>query len=380
MKVLLLTAHFRPNIGGVETHLDNLCESLVKRDYQVTVLTYRPLQTKAEWKILEREKNLEIIRLPWIPNFFYKLVNNPMLEFLYLVPGIFLVTPLILSFKKINVIHTHGLVAGFVGVFWGKIFGKRVVISLHSIYHFPKTGLYKYFVSWIFNNADYSLGLSKQSVEEIKDLGISANKVGQFTYWIDLNKFNLAKINKHNSKSKIKEQLEWKGKLVVLFVGRLVREKGVMELLEAAKVWHKSIDLIIIGSGPLEEIIKRHCRRSKNIIYLGKIEQDKLPLYYSGVDVLIVPSTSEEGFGRVILESLACGTPVIGAKRGAIPEAMNETVGRFIEVSTVNIKNEVEYLLVHQNELKKLATNCRKFTERRFSEKNVENIIRSYSR
>lgn len=103
-----------------------------------------------------------------------------------------------------------------------------------------------------------------------------------------------------------------------------------------------------------------------------------MPLYYTAADIVIVPSIHEEGFGRVILEALACGTPVIGAKRGAIPEAMDETVGRFINVSTVNIKNEVEYLFNHQDELKKLARNSREFAERRYSEKNVLEIIRSY--
>lgn len=372
MRILQLTAHFRPNIGGVETHLSDLCKSLAERGFQVTVLTYRPLQTKAEWKIFEKGKNIEIIRLPWIPNLFYLLVNTPLLEFLYLLPGLFFVMPLILLTKEIEVIHAHGLVAGFVGVFWGKIFGKRVVVSLHSIYHFPKNGLHTNFVKWIFNQADYCLGLSKQSVEEIKSLGVPYHKVGNFVYWIDLKNFK--KI------ADAKRRLDWSEKFIVLFVGRLVKGKGIEVLLEAAKSWNKNINLAVVGHGPLKNDVLSAAKKGKNIEYMGMADQKDLPLYYSGSDILVVSSTSEEGFGRVILEALACGIPVIGSNCGAIPEAIDNTVGKLIDISPANLKEAVEYFYMHENQLKKRARNCRRFAERRYSEKNVEQIIKAYRR
>src|SRR3989344_1060914 len=124
MKILQLTTHFHPNVGGVETHLNDLVEVLCKRGHQVFVLTYRPLVTEANWRIYENQLNLQTLRIPWFPGFFYRLIQKPVLEFLYLVPGLFLVTPLVLLIKQADVIHSHGLVAGFVAVFWGKLFGK----------------------------------------------------------------------------------------------------------------------------------------------------------------------------------------------------------------------------------------------------------------
>lgn len=381
MKVLQLTAHFKPNIGGVETHLDDLVNALLIRGWLVMVLTYRPLTTSAKWQIYESKGDISIIRIPWLPYFFYSLISVPLLEFLYLLPGLLLVTPFVLLTKNPDVIHAHGLVAGFVGVFWGKLFGKRVIISTHSIYFpkeksstvysFPNKGLYKSFVRWIFNNADFSMGLSNQAVDEIKSLGIPTKKVGKFTYWIDLERFR--KI------SNAKKLLGWKDVFVVLFVGRVIEEKGINELLDAANTWDKEINLKICGGGPLEEKVINRAKKLKNIQFVGKISQSKLPAYYSASDILIVPSISEEGFGRVILEALACGTPVIGANRGAIPEAMDETVGRFIKVNPANIKGAVEYLYTHPMELKKLARNSREFAERRYSEKNIETIIKAYT-
>ena len=94
---------------------------------------------------------------------------------------------------------------------------------------------------------------------------------------------------------------------------------------------------------------------------------------------MIVPSTHEEGFGRVILESLACGVPVIGSNRGAVPEAMDETVGKLIDISPRSIKSSVESLFKNRNELKLLSSRARKFAVKRFSESNVKTIIESYS-
>lgn len=371
MKILQLSAHFKPNIGGVETHLEDLVNILIKKGHKVFVLTYQPLTTKVNWKIYETS-GFEIFRIPWFTNLFYRLVNFPAAEFMYLLPGLFFITPLVLIIRNPEVIHAHGLVAGFVGVFWGKVFDKRVIISTHSIYSFPKKGFYRNFAGWIFQHADFVFGLSKQAAAEISSLGISPKKVGNFTYWINLEKFK--KIE--NAKNK----LDWQDRFTVLFVGRLVKEKGVLELLESIKIWDKNIDLKIVGSGPLEAEVKKTVSKYKNIELIGMIDQNKLPMYYSGSDILIVPSVSEEGFGRVILESLACGTPVIGAKRGAIPEAMDGSVGRLIDITPGNISKVVLYFYQNRDKLEKIEQNCRIFAERRYSEKNAETIIQSYTK
>ncbi len=371
MNVLQLSVHFSPNIGGVETHLDNLCEELIKRDYKVTVLTYRPLETDVIWRLHESKNGLEIIRLPWVRGLFNKFIGFPLLEFFYLFPGLFITAPFIISFKKIDVIHAHGLIAGLIGVFWGKIFRIKVVISIHSIYGFPEKGLYKNFAFWIFNNASFCLTLSEQSKKELKGLGISNKKIAKFTYWIDL--LNFRKI------TRAKAILKWSG-FNALFVGRLVSEKGIDELLKSVTSWDKSIILNIVGSGPLENKIRLYSKKNVQCRFFGIISQDKLPLYYSAADLLVVPSLSEEGFGRVILESLACGTPVVAAKKEGISEAMDETVGRLIDINPEGITREVNALFKNRSSLRKLADGSRGFAERRYSERNVEEIIKSYSK
>src|SRR6266567_3857346 len=164
MRVLQLTVHFSPNVGGVETHLTDLVKGLAKKKHDVIVLTYRPLMTKAKWKFFERGSHFSILRLPWVPGYFYAFVKNPIVEFLYLTPGLFFATPFVISKNKPEVIHAHGLIAGFIGVFWGNFFEKRIVLSTHSLYHFPKHGLYHDFAQWIFSSASTVICLSDQSV------------------------------------------------------------------------------------------------------------------------------------------------------------------------------------------------------------------------
>lgn len=89
-----------------------------------------------------------------------------------------------------------------------------MVVSTHSIYSFPRVGIYRNFVSAIFKNADCVLGLSKQAANEIESLGVEKNRL-RTSYWIDLNKFK--KI------IDAKNKLGWKEKFVVLFVGKIGR-------------------------------------------------------------------------------------------------------------------------------------------------------------
>ncbi|MBI2596876.1 glycosyltransferase family 4 protein [Candidatus Daviesbacteria bacterium] len=370
MKVLQLTVHLFPNIGGVETHLNDLFIALIKRGWKVVVLTYQPLSTNTDWKVVEKNGELTILRMPWLRGFFEKLVHHPVIEFIYLVPGLFLITPFLIIFYRPNVIHAHGISAAVSAVCWGNIFRIRTVVSLHSLYSFPKSGMYHDFVQFLLKKSDFVLSLSKKSNQEVRLLGIDDKKTAVFTYWINLQRFKYT--------PDAKKKLGWERKFIVLFVGRLIEEKGIKPLVEAAYLWNNKINLVVIGSGSMEEYVLKKAKERTNIFFIGKVNQNDLQIYYSAADCVIVPSVSEEGFGRVIIESLSCNTPVIASDRGATREAMDETVGEFIDVSPENIKQAVEQLYKNPQKLKDYAKRTRKFVERRYSENNVQTITEAY--
>ena len=110
----------------------------------------------------------------------------------------------------------------------------------------------------------------------------------------------------------------------VLFVGRLSREKGVDVLLEAMRSLHGTPRLVIAGDGPLKaELEQQAAQAGVQAEFMGWIGPDALPALVARAHVQVVPSRSEPQ-GVVVIEALATGTPVIGARVGGIPEMVHD--------------------------------------------------------
>lgn len=373
MNILILSLGFLPNIGGLETHLDDLIKELNKRDWQVVVLTYQPLNTPSLGKWVERGEKFVIYRLPSIRGLFYKLLNYPLLEFFLLCPLQFLITPVILIFyPKILVMNAQGLISGFSVAFWSKVFCKRYIISTQSVYNFPRKGFYRMVVKWIFSSADKVLAISRQSAEGVISLGIPREKVIVFTHWEDVNKF------KPQNKFSAKNKLKFDRKFVVSFFGRLVPEKGIRVLIDAIKMVNHNIIFAIYGEGPLEKEVIETSKKYKNVLYMRTVPPDDLPLHYSAADIVVMPSLHEEGFGRVAVGALLCGTPVVASNRGALPEVIDSLVGEIVEPTPKKLAQAVAYLHKHPDNLKSKAANARKYAIKKFSDKNAEVIIKAY--
>ena len=324
-QILILAIGFLPNIGGLETHLKDLIEELIKKDWKVVVLTYQPLNTPILGNWIERNTNLTIFRLPVVRGIFYKLLKVPLLEFLFLMPMLFLTTPIVLLMNcEIRVVNAQGIIAGFTAAFWTKIFRRRYVISVQSIYHFPKKGLYREVCKWIFNSAGKVIAISAQAKRDIETLGINSNRIQIYTNWENSDFF------KPQNKETAKRKIGFEGKFVVSFFGRLIEEKGVKVLIEAIELCDKRITFAIYGEGPLIGYVRKASQKYKNIKFMGIVIPELLPLHYSAADIVVMPSLHEEGFGRVAAGALFCGTPVIASNRGALPEVVNNSVGKII--------------------------------------------------
>ena len=100
-----------------------------------------------------------------------------------------------------------------------------------------------------------------------------------------------------------------------LFVGRLVPYKGLPVLVDAAKSLDR--ELVVVGDGPLREMV----RNKKNIRSIGFVDDGELPAIYAAAGVTTLPSVfSQEAFGICLLESMACGTPVVGSDLAGVKE------------------------------------------------------------
>lgn len=374
--VLILTPFYAPNIGGVETHLKDLTDYLRKDGgFNVYVLTYQPITTNAKGPFFERDGCTRIIRVPWIGfNLFHKLEKYPVLEFLYITPWLFICTFLLLLFKGrgIDVVHAQGFNASFIARLLTALFSKRFVASTHAIYSMSTDGLMARMVRWTLIKADKVLTLSEASKRELIRIGLDGNNIDVYTYWID------QEIFKPIDKEEAKEKAGWKGRFVILFVGRFIEVKGTDILLEVAKRLKGKVHMAFIGDGPLSSELKEKAESMVNVIFIGRVENSGLPLYYNAATLLCVPSKYEEGFGRVILEALSCGTPVIASNRGGIPEAVDSSVGMLAEPDKDAFCKAIMHLFENDAELDSKRRHCREYAERRFGFSNAVKILNSY--
>jgi D-inositol-3-phosphate glycosyltransferase len=127
---------------------------------------------------------------------------------------------------------------------------------------------------------------------------------------------------------------------IVLFVGRFDSVKGIDRLVTAMTYLRRvdSLRLVLVGGDGLASPATRRLQKQARdlglqdtVTFAGRIDQDRLPPYYSAADVLVVPSLYES-FGLVGLEALACGTPVVATPVGAMESILQQ--GRTGQVVT----------------------------------------------
>lgn len=119
------------------------------------------------------------------------------------------------------------------------------------------------------------------------------------------------------------------GQPTVLTVRRLVPRMGLDVLLSAwplVRAEHPDAVLLVAGEGPEKarlEALADELGVGSSVRFLGRVDEDTLVSCYQAADVSVVPTAALEGFGLIVLESLACGTPVIVSDVGALPEAVS---------------------------------------------------------
>jgi glycosyltransferase involved in cell wall biosynthesis len=113
------------------------------------------------------------------------------------------------------------------------------------------------------------------------------------------------------------------------YVGRMVEEKGVMDLVDALPYAPAHASLLLVGSGPYQPALAARARDlgvCERVRFMPNQPLTELPVIMNAIDVLVLPSRTmkrwKEQFGRVIIEANACGTPVIGSRSGAIPDVV----------------------------------------------------------
>lgn len=158
-----------------------------------------------------------------------------------------------------------------------------------------------------------------------------------------------------------------------IFVGRLLETKGVTEAIQAAKI--AGVKLLIVGTPSSGEYWDNKIKPFLNdkIQYIGFVPYNELYKYYQKAKAILVPIQWEEPFGLVMTEAMACGTPVIGFRRGSVPEVVEHGKTGFV-VDT--IEEMVEAISKIDNIKRE---DCRMRVEEKFSnEKMTEGYEKAF--
>lgn len=169
----------------------------------------------------------------------------------------------------------------------------------------------------------------------------------------------------------VDKELNLHGKPVVLFAGKITKYKGVDYIIGAAKKIHGEV--VILGDGPEKKRLLDRSRAMNltNVHWVGHLGAgvSKLVPYYSRADVFVAPSVWDEPLGLVILESMACQTPVVVTRKGGIPLAVKDGVNGFFvrPRNSAEIVEKVNTLLDNASMRYKMGQTARKIVEKRFS-------------
>ena len=198
--------------------------------------------------------------------------------------------------------------------------------------------------------------------------GIDASKIEVIKLGIDLNKFKI-------QNSKLKSNSKFKKEFKILFTGRLVVEKGTLDLYEAFKNVQRvtrnaqRLKLLVVGEGPLKDILLSKIKYDKldQFVTIVQKRYEEMPKIYHEADIFVLPSKStktwEEQYGMVLIEAMASGLPIIAYDTGAINEVVGNA-GIYIHDGDVNgLAFAIQHLIEDKIFAKKLGTMGRERAE-----------------
>lgn len=165
------------------------------------------------------------------------------------------------------------------------------------------------------------------------------------------------------------------------FAGRLVEQKGLDTLVNAIRRLHSGVELLVAGDGPLRAWLEEVDLGRGHLRLIRGVDHADMASVYAQMDVLVLPShttpTSAEQFGRVLVEAMWCGTPVIGSSAGEIPWVISATGGGtiFPEGDDRALAAQLTLLRFDPWRRRSLAARGRERTMELFSVKAVANSM-----
>jgi alpha-1,3-mannosyltransferase len=292
MKILHVTNHFYPCVGGVEKYVYNLCKKLQLLGHQSDVCCLDTCAHKRKKLVkYEEHEGIKIYRISSFDLKYYKIA------------------PKVINYiKNYDIIHIHGV--GFFVDFLSLlkiVHRKSLLLSTHGgIFHTKKVSFFKkiYFYFWlkhILKKINKTLAVSKNDYKLFSRISSNILLVEN---GVDFKYFSVKGGGKGGS---------------MLYIGRISENKRIDNLIKVIYFLSKKnldIKLYIVGEdwGGLKKGLEKNVRKNgleKNVVFTGKVSDEKL-LFYMKKARFFVSASEYEGFGLSVLEAMSSGTiPII---------------------------------------------------------------------
>ena len=206
---------------------------------------------------------------------------------------------------------------------------------------------------------------------KMQKIGIPASKIHVIYNGIDHQRFHPL------PRSLARNFLKLDDSRIILFVGNLKKEKGCLDLLDAFIALaskHLNLRLYIAGTGAMKKAIEQRRTQSEledRICLLGNVDHAALNHWYNAADLVCLPSYNE-GVPNVLLEAMACGTPVVATNVGGIPEIVTVDTGILLESGDIQaLSQSIDTALRHNWDSEKIHRYAMKFSW----DKNIRQML-----
>ena len=322
MKILMLTWEYPPRIvGGIARVVHDLSHRLIKDGHDVTVVTYKEGNTPD----FEDDKGVKVYRIgnyminpnnfiDWIMQMNFNLVAKA--------------NEIIAKEGNFDVIHAHDWLVAYAAKTLKNSYGTPIVATIHATEAGRNSGIHDETQRYI-NDTEWML--TYEASEVIVNSNYMKNEL-QRLFGLPFEKINVVPNGVNlNLYSGIERDYEFRrqyaadNEKIILFVGRLVYEKGIQHLIAAMpKILDKYHDskLVIAGKGGMIDELKAQVNAigiSNKVYFTGYLNSKQIVKMYKCADVAVFPSTYEP-FGIVALEGMLSGTPVVVSDVGGLNE------------------------------------------------------------
>jgi glycosyltransferase involved in cell wall biosynthesis len=377
-RLCIVTHTFLPHVGGIERVVYEQSKRLMKKQYELTVLTHRnytPSQYSYDGVKVRCYDALNVGFRLGIP---------------YPIPNVTSYKPFLEAVKYSSIIHSHGhpYLSSLAAAKLSKQYRKPFVLTQHNTF-IEYNGIWDYVEKvndlavgkQTLKAADKIIVISNATKNYVLRLGAEEEKIELIYNGVDLDRFKPMAA----AGAKVRKSLGIAADAVVAAtVRRLVYKNGIDTLLESARITiqkNPRLVYLVIGKGPDFNDVKARVLQlgiEKNFVLAGFVSDDDLPSYYNAADFFILPSKSGEGLPLVALEAMACGLPLVATDVGGIKEVMIKGYCRVVSPNDPKAMAEEALNFASMN-LEGLRGPLRKVMAEKYSwDVNVEKLAKVY--